>query len=216
MLARRPRRFIRFTRRDAVRLLIAATVLVAGMTAILSIEIVPAPFRAVRGGIADRDIVAPRSVTYVSDIATQQASEQASNDVGPQYDFTTQKGEQTAERQGELFDTDMGPIDAAFAASDRCTPRDARRWPRHCPNLSGSSLATLQDLTAVAVDQPAHRDGARPRLRAAQRGARQLPRRLAGATDHQVRARASRPTSARWRPRSSRRSWSPTRRTTRT
>src|SRR3954453_23308092 len=113
MLARRPRRFIRFTRRDAVRLVIAATLLVAGMTAILSIEIVPAPFRAVRGGIADRDIVAPRSVTYVSDIATQQQQEQARNNVGPQYDFTTQKGGQTAERRGGLFDAAWGRVEAA-------------------------------------------------------------------------------------------------------
>src|SRR3954471_2062662 len=149
VLARRPRRFIQFTRRDAVRLLIAATVLVAGMTAILSIEIVPAPFRAVRGGIADRDIVAPRSVTYVSDIATQQQREQAQNAVGPQYDFTTQKGEQTAERQGELFDTAMGPIDAAFAAPiDAATRRQA--LAQASPDLSAGSLAALQDLTPVA------------------------------------------------------------------
>jgi putative nucleotidyltransferase with HDIG domain len=148
VLARRPRRFIQFTRRDAVRLLIAATVLVAGMTAILSIEIVPAPFRAVRGGIADRDIVAPRSVTYVSDIATQQQQEQARNAVAPQYDFTTQKGEQAAERQGELFDTAMGPTDAAFAAPiDAATRRQALAQAN--PSLSAANLATLQDLTAV-------------------------------------------------------------------
>src|SRR3954468_2582510 len=148
MLARRPRRFIRFTRRDAVRLVIAATLLVAGMTAILSIEIVPAPFRAVRGGIAHRDIVAPRSVTYVSDIATQQQQEQARNAVGPQYDFTTQKGEQSAERQGELFDTAMGPIDAAFAAAiDTPTRREA--LAQASPNLSSASVATLQGLTGV-------------------------------------------------------------------
>src|SRR3954447_9362937 len=148
MLARRPRRFIRFTRRDAVRLVIAATLLVAGMTAILSIEIVPAPFRAVRGGVADRDIVAPRSVSYVSYIGTQQQQEQARNNVGPQYDFTTQKGEQAAERQGEMFDTDMGPIDAAFAAAIRA-PTRRQALAGASPNLSSSSLATLQGLSAV-------------------------------------------------------------------
>src|SRR4051812_4681721 len=119
------------------------------MTAILSIEIVPASFRAVRGGVADRDIVAPRSVSYVSDIATQQQQEQARNNVGPQYDFTTQKGEQTAERQGELFDTAMGPIDAAFAAPiDAPTRRQA--LAQAIPSLTPASLATLQGLTGVA------------------------------------------------------------------
>ena len=70
MLARRSRRFLTFTRRDAVRLFVAAAVLVVGMTAILSIDIFPTRFVAQVGQVSDRDVKAPRSLVYVSPVAT--------------------------------------------------------------------------------------------------------------------------------------------------
>ena len=148
MLARRPRRFLSFTRRDAARLLIAAAVLILGMTAILSIDIFPSPFRAVVGALSDRNVTAPRSLTYVSQIATEQARQQAMNDVGPQYDYTAQKGELSAQRQAEAFDTAMTPVDAAFAALVTTDARNAALI-NALPSLSQDSMTTLQGLTPV-------------------------------------------------------------------
>ncbi|MEA2621684.1 MAG: cyclic-di-AMP phosphodiesterase PgpH [Chloroflexota bacterium] len=148
MIARRPRRFISFTRRDAARLFIAAAVLIGGMTAILSFDIFPTAFRAVQGAISDRDVLAPRSLTYVSTIATEQARDQARGQVPPQYDYTTQKGDDAAQRQSAAFDAAMNPVDAAFAA---VLTDDARRLAlaQALPTLSAGATATLQALSPV-------------------------------------------------------------------
>jgi putative nucleotidyltransferase with HDIG domain len=148
MLARRPRRFLSFTRRDATRLFIAAFVLILGMTVILSMDIFPAPFRAVKGAVSDRDITAPRSLIYESTIATNQKRQQARDDVGPQYDFTQAKGELAAERQSAQFDLAMTPVDAAFAA---VLDPEARRTAlaKALPSLGPNGLATLQSLSSI-------------------------------------------------------------------
>ena len=148
MLARRSRRFLSFTRRDAVRLFVAAALLVVGMTAILSIDIFPTRFAAQIGQVSDRDVKAPRSLVYVSLVATVQQRQAASAAVAPQYNFTTQKGQDAALRQSAAFDTAMGPVDAAFNALLDAAARSAA-LAQALPDLSPTALTTLQDLTPV-------------------------------------------------------------------
>jgi putative nucleotidyltransferase with HDIG domain len=148
VLTRRSRRFLAFTRRDAVRLFVAAALLVIGMTAILSIDIFPTRFAAQVGQVADRDVKAPRSLVYSSRVATDQQREAARNAVPPQYDYTTQKGQDAALRQGPAFDTAMTPVDAAFAAPIDATARSSALAVA-LPDLSPGALATLQGMTPV-------------------------------------------------------------------
>jgi cyclic-di-AMP phosphodiesterase PgpH len=149
MLARRSRQFLTFTRRDAVRLLIAAALLIAGMTGILSVDVFPSTgFHAAVGAVADRDVVAPRSVDYISVVATTQAQQEARSQVPPQYDYTSQKGADSAQRESAAFDAAMTPVDAAFVA---VLTQDARATAlaHALPTLTASSTETLQGLTAV-------------------------------------------------------------------
>ena len=148
MLARRSRRFLSFTRHDAVRLLAAAALLVAAMTAILSIDIFPTAFPAQLGDVSNQVILAPRSINYQSKVSTDQAVQDAINAVPPQYNYTTQKGQDAAQRQSAAFDTAMAPVDAAFTA---VLADDARRLAlsQSLPSLSAVATETLQALTPV-------------------------------------------------------------------
>ncbi|HEV8054069.1 MAG TPA: HDIG domain-containing protein [Candidatus Limnocylindrales bacterium] len=142
----RRRRLEGFTRRDAARLLVAASLMIASLTAILSVDILPTGFRGEIGDIAGRDIRAPRSIDYVSEAETEARRAEARLQVPPQYDYTADKGFTSAEQQSEAFDRDMEPVDAAFAA---ILTDDARRMAlaRALPDLSSSALSTVQALT---------------------------------------------------------------------
>jgi putative nucleotidyltransferase with HDIG domain len=148
VLARRSRRFLSFTRRDAVRLFVAAALLVVGMSAILSFDIFPTRFAAQVGQVSDRDVKAPRSLVYSSQVATDQQRQTARDAVAPQYDYTTQRGNNAAARQSAEFDTAMAPVDAVFTAP---LDPDARTIAlgQALPNLSRTALATVQGLTPV-------------------------------------------------------------------
>jgi cyclic-di-AMP phosphodiesterase PgpH len=127
---------------------VAATVLIATLGAILSIEIVPTGFNGAVGDAATRDIRAPRTATFTSVVETEERRQQARDRVGLQYDYTVERGRESADRQSEAFDTAMQPVDAAFAAI--LTP-DARAaaLASAMPDLSSPALVTLQGLDAV-------------------------------------------------------------------
>jgi putative nucleotidyltransferase with HDIG domain len=135
----------RFTRRDAVRLAIAASLLVAVLTAILSVDILPPGVAAGEGDVARVAVIAPRSAEFESAIRTQAAREQAAQAVAPQYTYTPDDGDLAAARQVAALDRLLEPVDAAFNAvlSDQ-----ARRQALAAalPKLSKTALATLQDL----------------------------------------------------------------------
>jgi len=138
-----------FTRRDALRLFIAATLLVAALTAILSMDIVPTAYRVSAGDIAPATILAPRTVAFVSQILTTQAQDAAEQAVPPQYDYTAQKGDLAAALQTAQFDQVVAPVDAAFGA----VLSDAARKTALAgalPNLSSTALTTLQGLDSAA------------------------------------------------------------------
>ena len=123
MLAQSAEPTIRFTRRDAGRMIAAAVLMVAAMSVILGLDILPAQTQLVADKPAPTNVQAPRAVAYVSAVLTQRQRDAARASVEPQYDFTTAGGAAVASQQSREFDTEVAPIDAAFApgvtAADR-------------------------------------------------------------------------------------------------
>jgi cyclic-di-AMP phosphodiesterase PgpH len=138
-----------FTRRDAVRLGIAATILVAALTAALSIDLLPGGVTLKEGDIAPSDVRAPYTLLFNSRIETEQARDQARRDVPPQYDYTPERGQLAAARQLAAFERETSAIDAAYAA---VLPFQARRdaLAAALPRLSPEAIAALQSLDEEA------------------------------------------------------------------
>ncbi|MFI5261905.1 MAG: HD family phosphohydrolase [Candidatus Limnocylindrales bacterium] len=150
MLARRVRRAAAFTRRDGVRLVVAASILVAAMTAILSVDLLQAQgFQARLGDTAPSDVYAPRAVEYISQIETTAQQQAARVAVVPQYDYTPTKGEAFATQQLAALQTAVAPIDAAFGADLTIAARQAA-LAAALPDLSSASRATLLGLDQQA------------------------------------------------------------------
>jgi putative nucleotidyltransferase with HDIG domain len=140
---------VRFTRRDALRLGIAATALVLVLTAILSIDLVPAAQLSVSvGDVAGTDIRAPRALSYQSDIQTTDLRQKARDAVPPQYDYSADTADAVATAQGQAFASLVAPIDDAFSSNLKPAQRKTL-LENAVPRLSDSAKATLVDLTAV-------------------------------------------------------------------
>jgi cyclic-di-AMP phosphodiesterase PgpH len=148
MLARRARQLSSFTRRDAVRLSVASVILIATLAAILSVELLPRGFSGQPGQISPVEVRAPRAADFESDVETRERRDEARTLVPPQYDYTVEKGQQTAAQQSETFDSAMEPVDAAFAA---ILTDEARRQALAgaLPTLSTPVMGTLQGMTAM-------------------------------------------------------------------
>ncbi|GIW19886.1 MAG: hypothetical protein KatS3mg065_0182 [Chloroflexota bacterium] len=116
MLAHTLQASSRFTRRDGVRFAAATTVLVAVLSAIFAVDIVPQPIAIEVGAVAPADIVAPRALTYTSQVRTEAARQAARDAVPPQYDYTPENAAAVAAEQAAEYARRIGPIEAAFVA----------------------------------------------------------------------------------------------------
>ena len=190
-------------------------VLVAGMTAILSIEIVPAPSARSRRDIADRRHRRARDrVDYISDDRTDAAAAGGAQQRRPAVRLHDREGaRRSPSARVSAFDTPWSPVDAAFAARStrptRARPlaqalaEPQRREPRHPPGTArrgggptcGTEMARVLDSAQRAEVRDSDARRRRAQLSSSSR-------------------RASPPISGRSRPRSSPRSWSRTRPTT--
>src|ERR1700675_997855 len=133
MLTRQAAARARFTRTDAWRAAIAATVLILGLAAILGADILPQqPLQVSAGDLAPHDIVAPRALDFDSALETADARSAAQAAVEPQYDYTTENAIAVAAEQQVAFEQRVLQIDTTFSAK-----------------LSAASQATLLE-TAVA------------------------------------------------------------------
>ena len=145
MLAQRadPRdRLAAFTRRDLTRLLAASALLVLALTAIFAVDIVPSRVSVSVGEVATADILAPRAITYTSDLRTKAAQAAASAAVSPQYDYTPAKAAAVAQQQGLALDRAVSSVDTAFDP----TTAEKDRLPileNALPGLSDDARATL-------------------------------------------------------------------------
>ena len=103
------------SRREAMRIGVAALGLVVILTAILGIDVFPQPLRIDVGSVATADIVAPRPADFVSKVETTKLQDAARDAVEPQYDYSTQGALEIAKEQLRLLDQRVQPIDQAFA-----------------------------------------------------------------------------------------------------
>jgi len=142
MLTPRPDDTVRFTRRDAGRLAIAAVVLVVLLTGILAIDIIPTRAEVEVGSIAAQDILAPRALRFVSDLQTERMQAEARASVGLQYDYSEERARTVALEQLGLMRRELIPLGVAFADS---TPAEERRaiLADALPGLSDASRQTL-------------------------------------------------------------------------
>jgi cyclic-di-AMP phosphodiesterase PgpH len=115
MLSRSAEQANQFTRRDLGRLVFASALLIAAMSAILGLDILPAQTQLEPDKPATENVVAPKAVAYQSQVLTDQARQTARDRVEPQYDYTIAKGAIVAAAQLRAFDARIAPIDAAFA-----------------------------------------------------------------------------------------------------
>ena len=146
MLAQRTAPATAFTRRDAVRLVVAVSLLVAALTAILSIDLLPqAAFRGTVGDLAPTDVYAPRAGQYTSVVATAAAREEARRNVEFAYDYSPTAGQLSAAQQLAVFERTVAPVDAAFGAVLSDEARQAA-LSTAIEGLSPQATTTLQGL----------------------------------------------------------------------
>ena len=149
MLTQRPSRSIPFTRHDAGRLFVAATLLIVALVGIFAVDIVPSGLGLTVGQIPKDDVVAPRTIQFTSDLQTEAARETASAAVPPQYDYTIAQGAAVADQQAAAFATEVAPVDAAFDASVTAAQR-AELLKSVLPDLSEAGRTTLEGLTSAS------------------------------------------------------------------
>jgi putative nucleotidyltransferase with HDIG domain len=138
-----------FTRRDAVRLGIAVGALVAVLTVILAVDLLPrAAFTGGVGDLAPQAVFAPRATTFTSQVATEAARDDARRTVDFVYDYSPASGQLSAAQQLAAFDRLVAPIDAAFGA---VLSEEARlaTLETAIEGLSPASVTTLKELDAA-------------------------------------------------------------------
>ena len=145
MLSRRLDRVTAFTRRDAVRLVVAAALLVTGLTAVLAMNDLPTAVDLDVGALAPADVAAPRTIVFASEIETEAAREAAREAVPPQYNYRAETAANLTNRQLGVLAETLAPVDAAFDPA--VTPEERQVvLAEHPPDLIPSSRATLQAL----------------------------------------------------------------------
>jgi cyclic-di-AMP phosphodiesterase PgpH len=146
MLATSAEPTAQFTRRDLFRLLAASVLLVAAMSVVLGVDILPAQPQLELGKPATADVQAPRAAEYESQVLTDQARQAAAAGVEPQYDYTAEKADAIAAEQAQAFDRQVSLVDTAFGAS--VTPDNrATLLQQAIPGLSKATRTTLLALT---------------------------------------------------------------------
>jgi len=148
MLAQRPDRIEgqpSFSRRDLGRLIAAAGLLVLALTAIFAVDVVPTRVDVKVGAVAAADILAPRALTFPSEIQTAAARDAARTAVAPQYSYTPDKASAVARQQALALERSVAAADTAF---DPATVESERigLLETALPGLSDEARATLMAL----------------------------------------------------------------------
>lgn len=145
MLSRRLDRVAAFTRRDAVRLVVAAALLITGLTAVLAMDDLPSAVDLQVGDLAPADVAAPRTIVFTSDIETEAARQAARDNVPPQYNYRAETAATLTSRQLGVLAETLAPVDAVFDPA--ITPEErAAVLAESPPDLTAASRATLQAL----------------------------------------------------------------------
>ncbi len=139
---------ISFSRGDVRRLLSVAALFVICLTAILGVDILPAPITAQVGTLVPADIRAPRAQVVASQIRTQAARDAARAAVLPQYDYTTEKAITIAAEQAGKLRSLLVPIETAFGPSATVEQR-ITVLAEAVPALTPASRTTLQGIVLL-------------------------------------------------------------------
>ena len=167
MLTQKEEGLVRFTRRDASRLLGASAVLVMVLTLILGVDILlPQPLQLNAGEVAQRDIVSPVAREFDSDVQTEARRKQAADAVAPQYDYSTEKAIAVAAEQLANFKRSIISVNSAFEPGTKPADR-AAILAQALGGLSSRARETLVDLPPARW--PAVRDEATRILDATER-----------------------------------------------
>ena len=148
MLTPRAPVLARFTRNDASRAAVAATVLIVVLTAILSVDLLPSdPVRYEVGEVVREDLTAPRAVSFESQTLTEQARATARAAVPPQFDYTADNAIAIANEQASAFTDRVRRVDTAFA-TDLTEAERAALLETAIPGLGETARAALLGLDA--------------------------------------------------------------------
>ena len=146
MLPQRAPVLARFTRNDASRAAVAATVLILILTAILAVDLLPsAPVDYRVGELVREDIAAPKAISFTSSTLTDQARTAARAGVPLQFDFTADKAIAIANEQANAFNDRVRRVDTAFATDLKAAERIAL-LETAVPGLSDTAQATLEKI----------------------------------------------------------------------
>ncbi len=148
MLASSAEPTARFTRRDAWRLIASSALLVAAMSLILGLDVLPAQPQLELGKPASSLVQAPRAGQYPSAVLTQRARDAAAAAVEPQYDFTSAGAAAVASQQAKAFDGSVAAVDAAFAEGVSDKDRLSILMDT-LPDLGSAERTTLLALTVT-------------------------------------------------------------------
>ncbi len=138
-----------FTRRDLGRLAVGAVLLVAAMTGIFALDLVPHRLDIAVGDVATEDIVAPRTQSYISAIQTAAAKDAAMKAVENVYDWSPDKAGRIAVQQADAFAAEVKPVDDAFKTG----VKPAERVKLLGDALSGISDPVRQTLVGLTADR---------------------------------------------------------------
>jgi putative nucleotidyltransferase with HDIG domain len=147
VFSQRPDRAVPFTRRELVRLTVAALLLIVTLTGILAVDVAPASLGLQAGHPAQESIRAPRAITYVSEINTKRAQDQAAEGVPPQYDYSAERAANIAAQQGAAFTAEVTDADAAFNSTTLDAINRADLLRSTLPGLSDGARETLTTLS---------------------------------------------------------------------
>jgi hypothetical protein len=150
-----------FGRRDAVKLVAAAFLIVLALAAGVVDDLAPVSPGYAIGTVATSEIRAPRDATIPNPIETAAAKEAALQKVEPQYDFTPVRGAAIASYQVSQLEGALQPIDDAFSLTTTSQARQIalqNALPTSLPTLSSDSrsiLLTLDPARWPVVEQAA-------------------------------------------------------------
>ena len=148
MLTQRAPVLARFTRNDAGRAGVAATVLVVALTAIFAADVLPSdPVRYEVGEVVREDLTAPRALSFESQTLTAEARAAARREVPPQFDFTADNAIAIANEQQSAYTERVAGADTAFSTDLSAEERSAL-LETAIPGLSETARGTLQGLDA--------------------------------------------------------------------
>src|SRR5262245_46425593 len=138
----RPSRFP--SRRELLRILLAAASLIIVMTVTLGLDLSPGLDVKV-GSLAPADIRAPRAITFTNEILTDEARKAAAAAVPPQYDYTTERAITIANEQLGAFAKRVALLDTAFSADTSAEERQGI-LDTFVPTISDEGGTVLQTL----------------------------------------------------------------------